>query len=172
MWIWLFIKYKQYFSIRHGLTVNRLDVRLSFQFRLLHRIILCNKWLNTIKIKSSDQCSYCGSIDDIPHFFIKCPKVLIFWNYWINWWEIISGIEIKNSSILHECILFGFPNSNPEKKEKIHVFNYCILYTKYYIYIKRLFQDNSLDVYACQMQIKAVIEIEFNICKKKKQYRK
>ncbi len=43
------------------------DTKLqSCQFRLLHRIISCNKWLNIIKIKSLDQCSYCGSIDDIP----------------------------------------------------------------------------------------------------------
>ncbi len=41
----------------------------------------------------------------------------------------MTGIEIKNSSVLHECILFGFPNSNTEEKEKIHVLNYCILYT-------------------------------------------
>ncbi len=36
------------------------------------------------------------------------------------------------------------------------------------IYIQRLLQNNSLDVYACQMQIKADLEIEFNISKKKK----
>ncbi len=81
-------------------------------------------------------------------------------------WENINGIEIKNSSVLHECILFGFPNFNPEEKEKLHVLNYCILYTKYYIYIQRLFQNNSLDIYAYQMQIKAALEIEFKICKK------
>ncbi len=39
-------------------------------FRILHRIIPCNKWLNmlnTITIKNSDQCSYCARLDDIPH---------------------------------------------------------------------------------------------------------
>ncbi len=54
------------------------------------------------------------------------------------------------------------------RKEKIHVLNYCILYTKYYIYIQKLFQNNSLDVYACQMQTNAALEIELKICKKNK----
>ncbi len=63
--------------------------------------------------------------------------------------------------------IIWLPKSNPEEKEKIHVLNYCIPYTKYYIYIQRLFQNNTLDVYACQMQIKAALEIEFQICKNK-----
>ncbi len=114
------------------------DTKLqSFQFRLLHRIISHNKWLNTIKIKKSDQCSHCDSIDDIPHFFIfiKCPKVLVFWHYWVNWWENISGIEIKNSSVLHICILSGFPNSNPEEKRKKYM--HFIIYTPNTIYTSR-----------------------------------
>ncbi len=57
----------------------------------------------------------------------------------------ISGIEIKNSWVLHKCILFGFLNSNPEEKENI--------------YIQRLFQNNSLDVCPCQMQIKTALVI-------------
>ncbi len=35
------------------------------------------------------------------------------------------------------------------------------------MYIQRLFQNNSLDVYACQMQIEAAFEVECKICKKK-----
>ncbi len=50
-------------------------------------------------------------------------------------WKGLNGLEIKRSPILHECIILGFPNSNSEQKEKIHVLNYYILYTKYYICI-------------------------------------
>ncbi len=71
--------------------------------------------------------------------------------------KIISGLEIKKSPILHKCILFGFPNSNSEQKEKIHILNFCVLYTKYYIYSQRLLKHNSLDVYACLVQIKAAL---------------
>ncbi len=86
-------------------------------FRLLQLIIPCNKWLNTTKIKYSDKCNCYDSADDIAHFLIDCPKVIKFRNYWINWWETISGLEIKKNPILHECILFGYLNSNPEQKE-------------------------------------------------------
>ena len=41
----------------------------SFQFKLIHRIITCNKKkLHDMKIKVSPQCSYCDDIDDISHF--------------------------------------------------------------------------------------------------------
>ncbi len=101
------------------------------------------------------------------HTFSDCPKVIKFWNYWINWWENTSGLQIKKSPTLYECI-FGFPNSNSGQKEKIYVLNYCILYTKYYIYIQKLLKkNNSSDVSACLMQIKAVLEIELTICQKK-----
>ncbi len=56
----------------------------------------------TIKIKNSGQYSYCDSTDDIPHLFINCSKILKVWNYLINWWENMSGIEIKHISLLHK----------------------------------------------------------------------
>ncbi len=47
----------------------------TFQYRILHRIIPCNTWLHNIKIKDNDSCDYCSGVDDILHFFKKCPKV-------------------------------------------------------------------------------------------------
>ncbi len=46
----------------------------------------------------------------------------------------------------------------------MHVLNFCILYTKYYIYIQRLFNKNELDLYACLAQVELALEIEYNIC--------
>ncbi len=43
--------------------------------------------------------------------------------------------------------------------------NFCMLYTKYYIYIQRLFNKNELDIYACLAQVKLTLEIEYTICK-------
>ncbi len=71
---------------------------------------------------------------------------------------------INNIKELEECVLFGFPFNS----EQIAVLNYCTLYTKYYIYIEKLKGNNKLDLYACQVQIKHALEIEFNICKKNK----
>ncbi len=49
--------------------------------------------------------------------------------------------------------------------DAIQVLNFCILYTKYYIYMQRLFNKNELDLYACLAQVKLALEIEYNICK-------
>ncbi len=35
--------------------------------------------------KTKDSCDFCGRVDDIPHYFLKCPKVEEFWSYWIHW---------------------------------------------------------------------------------------
>ncbi len=50
--------------------------------------------------------------------------------------------------------------------EEIQVLNYCMLHTKYYIYIQRLYNQNNLDIHSCLAQLKNKLEIECNICKK------
>ncbi len=47
----------------------------------------------------------------------------------------------------------------------MQVLNFCILYAKYYIYMKRLFNNNTLDFYACLNQRKQALKTEENICK-------
>ncbi len=68
---------------------------------------------------------------------------------------------MNQSNDLEECILIGFP----ETSDGILVLNYCILYTKYYIYIHQLFKNNLLDPYVYQTQIKVALNIERSICK-------
>ncbi len=43
----------------------------SFQFRITHKIIPCNKWLQIIKIKNNAVCNFYDEDDDKLHFFIK-----------------------------------------------------------------------------------------------------
>ncbi len=103
----------------------------TFQYRIIHRILPCNKWLFNIKIKSEKTCSYCTDEDDIQHFLLKCDKANKFWKYWFKWWTNISELDISNFDHLEECMLFGFPGENKIFK----VINFCILIAKYYIYI-------------------------------------
>ncbi len=46
------------------------------------------------------------------------------------------------------------------------------LYTKFYIFIQRLFNNNELDLYVCQIQVKLSLNIEYNICKKGNEHQK
>ncbi len=82
-------------------------------------------------------------------------KIEEFWSYWIHWWKHISGVDIKDSHVLDECIILGFPNNT----DAIQVLNLCTIYAKYYIYIQRLFTNNVLELYACLMQLKLALYI-------------
>ncbi len=127
-------------------------------------MISCNKWLFNINIKTSELCDYCKDIDDVPHFFFHCPEVNIFWISILKWLENISNLQLRNSPILEECLIFGFPECNTVVKGKISVNNFCILYIKYYIYTQRLFNNTQLDVYSCKGLLKSVLETEKKIC--------
>ncbi len=82
-----------------------------------------------------------------------------FWLHWqCNWWVNLSGIVIRNSQVIEECILFGFPSNS----DVMQLLNFCILYAKYYIYIQRLFNNNTFDLYTCLNQ---AFKTEENICK-------
>ncbi len=89
-------------------TVRDTKIQTS-QYRIIQKIIPCNKWLHNIKIKNSYLCEYCNNVDDFPHYFIGCPKVADVWSYWFNWWEQLLGINIRDNQVITEYILFGFP---------------------------------------------------------------
>ncbi len=89
-------------------------------------------------------------MDDIPYFLKKCPRDNDFWWYGIHWSRYLSGFAIKNSAELIECIICGCPSN----KNVMQIFNICIFYTKYYIYLQCLFNKNDLDLYTCLAQVK------------------
>ena len=141
-------------------NVTRETKLQSFQYKLLNRIIPCNKWLHDVKIKTSNQCSYCDEVDDLVHFFVHCDKINYFWNTFFKWWSTTTGINVLNIENFEECILFGFP----ENDNIFQVLNYCILLAKYYIYCNRLFANNRLDMYQYQVILKQRLAIEKYIC--------
>ncbi len=60
------------------------------------------------------------------------------------------------SDDIEECVLFGFPgNSNDILK-----LNFCILYAKYYIYIKKLSNSNKIDFLNFLTYLKQKINIK------------
>ncbi len=79
---------------------------------------------------------------------------------WANWWNSISKIDIRKANNLEECVLFGFSGND----NLTQVLNYCIIYTQYYIYIQRLFDNNNLELYAYLALLKYNLNIEYQIC--------
>ncbi len=90
------------------------------------------------------------------------------WSFFLSWWKTISSILVKHSSVLKECTMFSFPTN----KDEIFALNYCILHTKYYIHIQRLFNQNNTDIHRCLAQIKHRLEREHKICYVKKKIEK
>ena len=113
----------------------------SFQFKILHRIISCNHWLHTMKVKDSPNCIFCKENDDIIHYFATCNRVTDFWRSFENWWIKTSGdlgqLDIKT-------VMFGvFSN-----KTNANVFNYCLIAAKMFIYAKKLkCERTNIDFY-------------------------
>ena len=108
------------------------DTRLqSFQFKILHRIIACNKWLCQIKILEDPTCNFCDEEDDIVHFFIKCQISDNFWKRFADWLQNTLEINFKFS---HYDILFGYTGDNKHKE----VINYCLIKAKFHIYVEKL----------------------------------
>ena len=133
----------------------------SFQYKIIHRIIACNKKLFDMKIKDSPTCNFCNQIDDIDHFFIYCPMVQTLWRSFFNWWNSLGHLVLDfNQSVNVKHILFGF---NHETDAHL-VLDYCVMYTKLYIYKHRLHRENELDSRVLQSYRKWKIKIEQQIC--------
>ena len=130
----------------------------SFQYRLVHRIIPCNKWLYNISIRETSKCTFCDNEDTIIHYFLKCPNTNLFWKCFYNWWYTITHITIQDS--LEEHILFGYPgNSDVEI-----VLNFCILFAKWFIHCNKINDSNDIDLYEYLVRLKQRLRIEKMLC--------
>ena len=95
-----------------------------FQFRLINRILSCNKYLFKINKRDNDLCCFCNTeTESLLHLFIYCNTVNSFWLDFKDW------VKEKTNYCFNMCaktILFG---SNVDA-----VLNYIILLTKFFIY--------------------------------------
>lgn len=84
----------------------------SFQFRILHRLITCKKYLHTIRMHEDSLCPFCRELDSISHFFLTCPKVQDFWENLCGWCQshsdlrltsLTKGEKLLGAMVLHDC---------------------------------------------------------------------
>ena len=133
----------------------------TFQYKLIHRLIFCQKKLFQMNLADSAICQYCKEIDDIRHFFLFCSKANAFWNSFFNWWNSLGDIKIAHDcESLEECVLFGFQIEG----DIFNVMNYCILIAKNYIHCQKIHNDNNIDFFHFLVILKSKLTIERNIC--------
>lgn len=130
----------------------------SFEFKVLYRLIPCNKYLHTIKIKDSPDCTMCGETDCISHFFYTCPTVKAFWHQLSQWCE--RHLDLSLSHLSTPEIIYGLT----EQSWKAKIVNWFLLTAKFYIQKQRLFHDAKLSLIAFLAESRSRLLTERTVC--------
>ena len=103
---------------------------LNFQYKLLHKISVCNCWLNKLKIKDHSSCDKCGHVlETLDHLYWDCPSIHIFLKKCFDMLKsfgFVSNINICSFIIGHGIL----------SSEVVLYEIFAII--KYYIYTKSL----------------------------------
>lgn len=130
----------------------------TFQYKVLHRRITCNKYLKNIRIKEDDTCISCPEVDTLEHFLFLCPRVQAFWNAPIQWLAREVDLHINIST---EEYIFGLHTNSPSSR----ITNTIALYAKFYIYRQNLFHDGNLSLIHFLQEFRMKLHTEAFLCK-------
>ena len=142
-WYLLFgsgIEWSRIFRIPYDVTF---DTRIqSFQYKILLRIFPCNWYVSKFDHTVEKNCLICNQVtDDISHFFYDCKMCTHFWDK-IRHWMNDNFIDIdSNQEICRKNVVLG----NLSNKEHFYEINFIILYSKYFIYLKKKTNSHYLN---------------------------
>lgn len=131
----------------------------SFFFKM-HRLVPCNKYLSTIRIKQDPSCQTCKEEDSISHFFVNCEHTRTFWNKLSEWCKRYLDFSLSNLSVREK--LFGLDPTLQGKN--IRVINWLTLHAKYFIQKRKLFFQGDLSLIGFLAEIRAVLATERMAC--------
>jgi hypothetical protein len=127
----------------------------TFQYKLLFNLLPCNLYLNRIQKCDSNKCRECNRLDDSAHYLFECPRVVPFWNSFMDWWNAMTNGATyldKRSAIT------GFVGKDP----KIQTLNACLLLAKWHIYKCNLSESQPF-FYKFLCDLKQNLNIEYAI---------
>ena len=130
----------------------------SFQFRIIHRIFPCNKWLHTLKIIDSDLCEHCEIPDSIEHYLFSCNKVGNFWGELEKWYNHVSDTKVV---LTLKHVIFGLYYDIKD----FSVINYIIMLGKQYIR-RQKYKDSPICVINFLVHLRTKLDIEMEICQR------
>lgn len=102
---------------------------LSFQYKLINRIIPCRTYLKQIRIFDTDECPFCQGLDSLQHFFHDCTPTQRFWEGLQRWTNQVEDLRLD--TLTNKEILLGIP----------------FPLAKYYIHRQKLFFRGDLSYY-------------------------
>lgn len=131
----------------------------SLHFKIMNRVIPCNKFLKQIRIKSTDSCELCGLEDSLLHFFFECTTVKGFWASLCAWFDRVENLALANLSPRH--FMFGVPRSHYKEK----MVNFILMNTKFFIFRQRLFHGGKLEIlqWLREFKVKLLMERHINL---------
>lgn len=114
--------------------------------------------LMNIRIKSSDQCSFCTEVDSILHFFCKCPTVSSFWVDLSHW--CANHLDLHLHRLTESEILLGATR----KITGLKVINWLILCAKFFIQKRKLFHNANISLISFLAEVRLKLFTERQAC--------
>lgn len=112
----------------------------SLQFKILHAITPCRKYLRQIRIVQDEHCLQCGEVDDIDHFFFLCPVVQTFWNSITKW--LSDQVNINLDSITPKEAILGMDGFSSAAR----ITNFILLHFRFYVHRQKLFHSSKFEM--------------------------
>jgi hypothetical protein len=122
----------------------------SFQYKIVHRIIACKRYVAKGNKEISELCESCNISDTIEHFFIECPEVNRLWHMIKKWFNqhFQPPFSIENINVI-----FG----SCDRESFLQ--NYVLLRAKWYIYQSKL-EEKHIYFVEFLKQLKHAVKIE------------
>lgn len=143
--------------------VSRETKLQAFQYRVINRIITCNKYLRDIRIKQDPACDKCGQEDNITHFLVSCPPIKAFWCKLNHWCDTHLGFKFDH--LTEGELILGMINDNGNPKV-FRITNWLILITKFYIHRQRLFHNSIVSLIAFLAEVRRKLCVEKMACQR------
>lgn len=129
----------------------------AFQYKVLQRIIPCNRYLTNIRIKQEDSCAFCDKVDTIQHFPFECENTNHFWSQVCRWVGQNTDLRID---ISQQEFLFGVHPNVPGSRN----INFIAIMVKFFVHRQKLFQGGDFPLTLFLHELRTKLQIEKHIC--------
>ena len=119
-------------------SCTKISKLIIFQFKLLHRRLVTNNFLNKIGITPDDLCTFCrDERESLIHLFWSCRETNVFWKNFQDW-LIKNLISLKPNSSLSSAVVLGLKYNFFSNTKQYFYF----LVARYYIWTCRTRETN------------------------------
>ena len=110
---------------------------IELQSKIIHQVYASNSYVSNYDPSVMKLCRLCQVYDKIPHTFVYCIKVNVFWRDIQIWLGDVTGNQ--NLQISTSDIIFGILN-----RSCFNV-NFCIIYANWFIHRHKSEEHISVD---------------------------